>query len=699
MDNLLDKIRKILSNRQFILSFITVCISVIYISYLFNLQVIHGAEYRESSQKKMLRTVEITANRGEITDRHGVVLATSKLSYNAEIYKVTCTSEELNSAVLDFYNILESNGDSIYTTFPINEELNDYNFTSLEAEKKWKNEVGMKENYTFEDTINAYTKRYELENYSLEDRIKIILVRYEAGIKGYSLFKSVLIAEDISEASFATIEEKKSSLCGIQTTTSVIRYYPEKELTSHITGYVSKITQDEYNELKDKGYTYNSYTGKTGIELTFEKYLKGEDGIKKVEVDTYGNISNEYITKEAVSGNTITLTIDYRLQKKAEEALENVMNEIRTGSARFIQHEDAESGAVVVLDVNTGEILAMVSYPGYDPNEFVKGIKVSKWNEYNTSTSRPMYNRVTNGLYSPGSTYKMSVALAGLKSGAITEDELIEDRGRYQYGYNPKCWIFDRYGLTHGFINVSTAIQVSCNCYFYEVGRRAGIAEIVEMSRMLGLDSKTGIELAHETTGNIAGSDTDMDWYLGDTLSAAIGQSYNSFTPIGMARYIAAVANGGTVRKVTLLKNIEDENQNSVSSDELDKYIEDYTGVKNESYNIDVAKEKMEAVRGGMLAVTQVGGTSYNVFRDLGISVAGKTGTAEVSSGSSDGLFVGFAPYDNPEIAIIAVIEHGGEGTYVANVVRPIIDEYFRISGEEKQNEKNPNIEGIKIEF
>lgn len=217
-----------------------------------------------------------------------------------------------------------------------------------------------------------------------------------------------------------------------------------------------------------------------------------------------------------------------------------------------------------------------------------------------------MYNRVTNGLYSPGSTYKMSVALAGLKDGAITEDELIEDTGRYRYGYNPKCWIFDKYGLTHGYINVTTAIQVSCNCYFYEVGRRAGISDIVAMSRSLGLDSKTGIELAGETTGNIAGSDTNMDWYLGDTLSAAIGQSYNSFTPIAMARYIAAVANGGIVRKVTLIKSVEDENQNSVPADELDKYIEDYTGVKNESHKIDIAPEKMEAVRQGMLAVTQV---------------------------------------------------------------------------------------------
>ncbi len=310
-----------------------------------------------------------------------------------------------------------------------------------------------------------------------------------------------------------------------------------------------------------------------------------------------------------------------------------------------------------------------------------------------------MYNRAISGLYSPGSTYKMSVALSGLKKGTITETELIQDTGRYAYGHKPKCWIFEKYGLTHGYINVSTAIQVSCNCFFYEVGRRTGISDIVQMSKMLGLDSKTGVEIPGENTGTIAGSDSEMDWYLGDTLSASIGQSYNSFTPIAMARYIAAIANGGTVRKATLIKSIEDEEQNSVQQQELDKYIEEYTGMKNESYTIDVAREKVEAVRQGMLAVTQVGGTSYNVFRDLSVSVAGKTGTAEVSSGASNGLFVGFAPYDNAQIAIVAVIEHGGEGTYVANVVRPIIDEYFRISNEEKQNEKLENITQNTLEF
>ena len=646
------------ANRQLILSIITVLIAITYIFMLFNLQVIHGKEYREKSERKMLRTEEIIGARGEILDRYGVVLATSKLTHNVVIYRVTSTPEELNRAVLEFVNIMDRNNDKIKTTFPINEKRDAFSFESKDAELKWKSDLKIKEEASFDDVIDIYSKRYSLEDYNKEDKIKIIMVRYEAGLRGYSLFNCITIAEDISDNSWAEIEEKKAIMCGIQTKTSLTRYYPEKELTSHITGYVSKITDEEYKEKKDSGYSLDSYTGKTGIEYSFESFLKGTNGVKKIEIDTYGNVSNEFVSKEDKAGKNVTLTIDYRLQKVAENSLLNIMKEIQTGSPRFIKHEDAISGSVVVVDVNTGEILSLVSYPGYDPNEFVKGISVTKWKEFNDSISKPMYNRAVSGTTAPGSTFKMAVALAGLKNGAIKEDELIRDDGEYQYGYHPKCWIYDRYGLTHGLINVSTAIQVSCNCFFYEVGRRTGINGIIEMAEKLGLDSKTGIEIPGENKGNIAGKGMSS-WYLGDTLSAAIGQSYNSYTPVEMARYIAALANGGKVKKLTLIKNIvSEDSDDNISQSKLDEYIEKLTGVKNEEYTLDVNASQLEAVRSGMLAVTSVGGTSYNVFRDMGIQVAGKTGTAEVTSGSSNGIFVGFAPYTKPEIAVVAVIEH-----------------------------------------
>lgn len=437
-----------------------------------------------------------------------------------------------------------------------------------------------------------------------------------------------------------------------------------------------------------------------GIEQAFEKYLKGTDGVRRVEVDSYGTASSENVITKSVTGQNVTLTIDYRLQKVAEESLAKVINEIKVGTPTMKKHEDASAGSVVVLDTVTGEVLAMVSYPSFDINSFVDGINYKDWNTLNTSSLTPMLNRSISGLYSPGSTYKMLVGLAGLNAGKITPTEKINDPGVYPFGHKPHCWIYDMYGMTHGYVNVSEALKVSCNCFFYEVGRRIGIADIVAYAKLFGLGEKTGIEIAGEKAGQIAGDNYKGDWYLGETLSAAIGQSYNSYTPIGLANYISTIANGGTLNKLTLIKSISDTESNSVSLDELNKYSTEFTGVNFESKKLDLKQENIDAIKLGMLNVTSDrGGTAYNTFKDLGIEVAGKTGTAEVSSGSSNGIFVGFAPYDKPKIAIVAIIEHGGEGTYTANVVRPIMDEYFKIAKEDKLNEKKENVVENGIKF
>ena len=437
-----------------------------------------------------------------------------------------------------------------------------------------------------------------------------------------------------------------------------------------------------------------------GIEQSFEKYLKGIDGVNRAEVDSYGTISSENVATKSVTGKNVTLTIDYRLQKVAEDSLVKVINEIKIGTPTMKKHEDACAGSVVILDTVTGEILAMVSYPSFDINSFVDGINYKDWNVLNNSVLRPMFNRSISGLYSPGSTYKMLVGLAGLADGKITVAEKINDPGIYPYGHNPKCWIYEMYGLTHGFVNISEAIKVSCNSFFYEVGRRIGISEIVSYAKLFGLGEKTGVELGGEVKGQIAGDNFKGDWYLGDTLSASIGQSYNSYTPIQLVNYISTIANGGTLNKLTVIKSVEDTQENSVSLEELNKYTTEFTGVDFQSKNLNLTQENINAVKLGMLYVTNDrGGTSYNTFKDLGIEVAGKTGTAEVTSGSSNGIFVGFAPYDKPKIAIIAVIEHGGEGTYTANVVRPIMDKYFKIDKEDKLNEKKQNVVEQNITF
>lgn len=688
---------------------VVIVISVIFIATLFNLQIVNGENYREQSEKRMLRTKNITAPRGEIYDRNGVILATNKLSYDVELYKVRVSTKEQNDGILRLVEILNENSDKVYSTFPVNDDLNGFNFENTEEEQKWKKEMKFDSTLTFDQVIDKYIEKYELQDYSYNrlNQIKMIEIKYEANLNGYSLFNSATIAKDISQKSVAKIGEEKYKIYGISIVSVPKRYYPNGNLLSHTIGYVSKISSTEYEKEKEEGYSVNSVVGKAGIEQSFEKYLKGKDGVIKEETDTLGNVSSQTETTEAKSGDNVTLTIDYRLQKVAEESLLNAINGLQNGTLVGKKFSDANAGAVVVLDVDSGEVLASASYPTYDINSLIGGISLKDWNALQNNSLHPMLNRVVSGTYSPGSTFKMLVGMAGLMNGKITVDEKYYDPGIYPYGYHPKCWLYTDRHMTHGWINIEGAIKGSCNCYFYEVGRRIGISEIVKYAKLFGLGQKTGIELSGEVAGTIAGADDKSEdglkspWYLGDTLSAAIGQSGSSYTPIQLANYIATIANGGKLNKVSLIKSVDNEVAGtSESLADINKYTSEYTGVNFEEKDLNINSEYIDAIKKGMLSVTsETGGTSYIVFKNSDIQVAGKTGTAQVPNGNNNGIFVGFAPYDNPKIAVVAVIEHGGEGTYTANVVKPIMEEYFNIDKESKQNEKAQNVSNQDIKF
>lgn len=688
---------------------VVIVISVIFIATLFNLQIVNGENYREQSEKRMLRTKNITAPRGEIYDRNGVILATNKLSYDVELYKVRVSTKEQNDGILRLVEILNENSDKVYSTFPVNDDLNGFNFENDEEEQKWKKEMKLDSTLTFDQVIDKYIEKYELQDYSDNrlNQIKMIEIKYEANLNGYSLFNSATIAKDISQKSVAKIGEEKYKIYGISIVSVPKRYYPNGNLLSHTIGYVSKISSTEYEKEKEEGYNVNSVIGKAGIEQSFEKYLRGKDGVIKEETDTLGNVSSQTETTEAKSGDNVTLTIDYRLQKVAEESLLNTINGLQNGTLVGKKFSDANAGAVVVLDVDSGEVLASASYPTYDINSLIGGISLKDWNALQNNSLHPMLNRVVSGTYSPGSTFKMLVGMAGLMNGKITVDEKYYDPGIYPYGYHPKCWLYTDRHMTHGWINIEGAIKGSCNCYFYEVGRRIGISEIVKYAKLFGLGQKTGIELSGEVAGTIAGADDKSEdglkspWYLGDTLSAAIGQSGSSYTPIQLANYIATIANGGKLNKVSLIKSVDNEVAGtSESLADINKYTSEYTGVNFEEKDLNINSEYIDAIKKGMLSVTsETGGTSYIVFKNSDIQVAGKTGTAQVPNGNNNGIFVGFAPYDNPKIAVVAVIEHGGEGTYTANVVKPIMEEYFNIDKESKQNEKAQNVSNQDIKF
>lgn len=689
-----SKLKTFFNNRALIIKIILICVAIIYIFRLIDLQIVNGQSYRELSQKKMVRVTAIEAPRGNIYDRNGVVLASTKIGYDVVLYKTDIDTATLNNILLKVTVIAEKNKDKVVSNFPLQD--GQLTFSSDTAKSNFFELYDIKEDSSYEQIYSFLCEKYEIDdNLSDAEKLKIMNLRYEITKNGYSLFRYVTIAKNVSYETMACIEEIKSELGGIVVLTSPKRYYNYGESLAHVLGYVSSIGEEEYVALKDEGYSQNSIIGKNGIELFLEKYLKGVNGVTRTEVDALGKTTYEYVYKEAQSGKDVTLTIDYRLQQIAQNSLSSMINTL--ASEKDGKYTDAASGAVVITNVKTGEVLALVSYPTYDPNKFISGISYEDWNELNENPAIPMYNRVTQGTYSPGSTFKMVSAIAGLETGNITSTELIQDTGIYPYSYNPACWVYTDYGRTHGYINVEDAIKVSCNCYFYEVGRRTGIKTIAEYAKMLGLGSKTGIELT-ESVGTVAG-EQDVDWYLGDTLSAAIGQSYNSYTPIQLVNYIATLANGGKLNRVTLIKSVGDDEE-SLDESELTKYIKEKTGVDKESSVLDIKEETLHTVLNGMKKSSmETGGGTYYVFGMNNVEVAGKTGTAEVGNGSANALFGGYAPINNPEIAIVVVIEHGGAGQNAALVAKDIVKEYYNIKEKEASVKSNQNISIPNINF
>ncbi len=689
-----EKITSFFNDRNLVIKTLLLVISFVFLLRLFNLQIINGSEYRELSQNKMVRTTASVAARGNIYDRNGVVLASSKIGYDVVIYDTSITNKKLNEVLLTVTNIIEKNKDKVISNLPMT--IDGFDFVSDSAKEKFLKTYNFEDSVTFEQALEKLCERYEIEeNLSLAEKLKIINLRYEITRNSYSLFTYVTLANNVSYETMAYIEEIKNELGGVVVLASPKRYYSYGENLAHVLGYVSSISADEYASLKDEGYSQNSIIGKTGLESFLEYYLKGKNGKVRTEINSSGTATYEYVYEQAVSGKDVTLTLDYRLQKIAQEALEKEIKALQ--KEKNGKYTDASAGTVVITNVNTGEVLSLVSYPSYDPNLFISGISYSDWKKINDDPNIPMFNRATQGTYSPGSTFKMLSAIAGLETGKITATELIEDTGVYPYSYNPVCWIYTDYRRTHGYINVSDAIKVSCNCYFYEVGRRVGIKTLVEYAMMFGLSSKTGIELT-ESTGTIAGTQ-DVDWYLGDTLSAAIGQSYNSFTPVELVNYIATLANGGTKNRLTLIKSIG-ETSSAVEDTELNEYIETKTGVKVNSTKIELKDGTLETVLSGMeRSSMETGGGTYYVFGRNSVEVAGKTGTAEVGKGSANALFGGYAPIDNPEIAIVVVIEHGGSGLNAANVAKDIVNEYYSIKKQEDSVKSNQDISYQGISF
>lgn len=573
-----------------------ICIvGLVFIWKLYDLQIVNGESYREQSEKRLVREVDVEAPRGEIYDRYGKLLVTNEIGYDLCLYYTKIEKTELNEILLKVANILEKNGDEYYNNFPIDFE----NMTFLKNEASantWKKNNGLKEELTAEEVVNYYKEKYEITSEDINEISKIIPLRYEIASKGYTSYKSVTLAKEISVESMLEIEERNNEFSGINISKYPVRKYLTESVASHILGYIGAISSDEYKAKKELGYSQKSMIGKSGIESTFEEFLKGENGRSRLEMDSKGRITGSEEVKESKMGDSIVLTIDLDLQKKAEEVLEKYIINIQTGgnSETF---EDARAGALVVLDVKTSEVLAMASYPTYNPAEFTDGISNSEYSKYFINEDRPMFNRAIQGTYSPGSTFKMITAIAGLESGAVGINEKIHDYGKYDKGHKPACWIWNDYRSSHGNVDAETALKVSCNYFFYEIAYRMGIDTLAEYVKKFGLGVETGVELIGEVSGTIASREyinklSERDgktrtWMVADTLSAAIGQSYNSFTPIQMASYIATLANGGVKNEVTILKQVISSDGEEVPREEVLEVVDSKTGnAETDTYDL-----------------------------------------------------------------------------------------------------------------
>ena len=647
-------------------------IGIILLIRLFDLQIVNGASYRERSNTRLTRESELKAARGNILDSSGNKLVSTSIEYNVEIYKTKIDNETLNNSLLEFAKTLEANGDSYVDNFPI--KVNPLTFKESVNFENWKKSNKIDENANVEECFNFFLKRYKVSTENVEDARRIITLRYAIEQNGYSNIKSVKLAENISNASFAKLNEMSSHFPGISTYSQPKVYYPYGTLASHILGYVGPINQDEL--AKNKDYEMNDSIGKTGIERVFEKYLKGKNGIKQIDMSVDGVVTDEYVSQEAKAGSDVVLTIDADLQRATEISLENNIKSLQEKASK--NEKAATEGAAVVINVRTGEILAMASYPNYDPSLFIDGISTKNWNAYLNDERKPLMNKAISDKSAPGSTFKMVTAIAGLESGVIDLNTRINCTGRYTFynDYRPYCWLKSG----HGSINVTQAIEHSCNYFFYETGRRAGIDEIKKVASQFGLGQKTGIELPDEISGTLSSKDVDKEWTGGKTIQTAIGQLYNDFTPLQMAKYTAMIANGGKNLNVTIVKSVNNSDGTQVSRNEIESYVNQVLGVDgNSGSDLTISQENLDGVKNGMKGVTSDdGGTAYRYFKDFNIEVGGKTGSASIdNNGNANAWFVGFAPFDNPEIAVAVYVKNGQHGGYTAPVAREIFAQYL----------------------
>ena len=480
-------------------------------------------------------------------------------------------------------------------------------------------------------------------------------------------YEPILLKSDLSLKMVTEIEEQRRYMPEVMLAVQPIRNYPYKELAVHALGYVGEVSSYEIEKGLFKNVTQGSIVGKSGLEKSYDKVLRGEDGAFMEEVDVAGNVVKHYDSVQPVPGKNLQLTLDYRLQKSLEDFTDKHLAYLRSSGLA----PRARAAAVVALDPRNGAVRAMVSRPGYDPNLFVHGISSKDWNRINNDDSYPLNNKVISGEYPPGSTFKIVTGSAAFELNKVGLDEPIFDGG-----FHPLVpTMGNAGGEVLGWLTFISALAMSDNVYFYELGYRVGIDNIAKYARIYGFGEKTGIDLEGESRGLVASKQVkreiwDEDWRLGDTFNAAIGQGFNLTTPMQLSVMLSIVANGGIKYQPYLVDSILNSDGSLFEKPK-----------RAEGKHIDVSQKTIDYMRQGMSATTQEGGTA-SYFSQLPKAIAGKTGTAENSHGRDHGLFVAYGPVEDPELVVVCIVEQGGFGSTAAGpIVYKAFEEFFKERG------------------
>ena len=714
--------------RLYLLAGFLAAVLLVYLGVLYDTQVNHYDDYLAQSIRSIARPEKVEASRGIITDRNGRPLVTNRstytLTFDASLLK---TGDDENEAILRLVQLCQDNGVDWNDNLPISrtapfsytiDQLTDTQkgrflnyLLSLSQVKKalgayllehtWLISADdveipsgeeadekalaraadeLAEKLTTQDLtagllnsaglstatlLEIMRENLEIpDSFSLNEARLVLGVQYELSLRKLpdNTYDAYILADDVDTSFISLLSD--GGYAGAKISRSTVRKY-DTTYAAHILGIVGRIdTQDEKDALGE-GYNWDDLVGKSGVEAAFEQYLRGTDGRRVVSVNSDGKITGEYYSTDPQPGNTVELTIDLELQQAVEDALAETVGSMNK--------EDGivERGAgAAVVKVGSGEVLSLASYPTYDLSTYRQDIAA-----LDSDPGRPLNNRATYGAYPPGSTFKPLVAVAALEEGVVSLTEKINDPGRWYYPdiiegtqtWSWKCWK----GGGHGRVNVTQAITASCNTFFHEMGYRLGIEKLDEYAAAFGLGQPTGIEIG-ERTGTLAGPEERAargeTWYGGDTVQAAIGQSDNLFTPIQLANYIATLVSGGKHYDAHLLKAVKSYDNAEVVT----------VGTTEPANIIDISDSTLNAVKKGMYDYTQPGGMVYSYFKDCVVSAGAKTGTAQLGGDvKNNGVFVCFAPYEEPEIAVAIVIEKGGAGAALASTAVKILNAYF----------------------